>query len=56
MKYSLEQGLTQDQATRKLETVGDNALTEKKAMPWYIAFLKEMTGFFSLLLWFGAIL
>ena len=25
-------------------------------MPWYLAFLKEMTGFFSLLLWFGAIL
>jgi sodium/potassium-transporting ATPase subunit alpha len=49
-------GLTQDQATRKLDQIGENALTEKKAMPWYLAFLKEMTGFFSLLLWFGAIL
>ena len=25
-------------------------------MPWYLAFLKELTGFFSLLLWFGSIL
>eukprot|EP00344_Euplotes_crassus_P005805 CAMPEP_0196998080 /NCGR_PEP_ID=MMETSP1380-20130617/3549_1 /TAXON_ID=5936 /ORGANISM="Euplotes crassus, Strain CT5" /LENGTH=1183 /DNA_ID=CAMNT_0042414523 /DNA_START=32 /DNA_END=3583 /DNA_ORIENTATION=- len=49
-------GLTKDQATVKLETIGPNALTEKKAIPWYLAFLEEMTGFFSLLLWFGAIL
>jgi sodium/potassium-transporting ATPase subunit alpha len=48
--------LTQDQATRKIEQVGENSLTEKKSIPWYVAFLKEMTGFFSLLLWFGAIL
>ena len=25
-------------------------------MPWYLAFLKELTGFFSLLLWFGSLL
>jgi sodium/potassium-transporting ATPase subunit alpha len=48
--------LTLDQITRKLETFGENTLTEKKAMPWYIAFLKVMTGFFALLLWFGGIL
>lgn len=48
--------MTNDQATRKLDTIGENSLTEKKAMPWYCLFLKEMTGFFSLLLWFGAIL
>lgn len=40
----------------KLEQVGENSLTEKKSMPWYLAFVKEMSGFFSLLLWFGAIL
>lgn len=56
MKFSLGNGLTKDQATLKLESIGPNALTEKKAIPWYLAFLEEMTGFFSLLLWFGAIL
>lgn len=25
-------------------------------MPWYCMFIHEMTGFFSLLLWFGAFL
>jgi sodium/potassium-transporting ATPase subunit alpha len=31
-------------------------LTERKGLPWYLAFLKEMSGFFSLLLWFGGLL
>jgi sodium/potassium-transporting ATPase subunit alpha len=35
---------------------GDNALQKKEATPWYIVFLKELTGFFSLLLWGGSIL
>lgn len=48
--------MTQDKATRKLEQIGENSLTEKKGLPWYLEFIKEMTGFFSLLLWFGAIL
>ena len=33
-----------------------NILTEKDALPWYVVFIKEMTGFFSLLLWFGSAL
>lgn len=36
--------------------LGKNVLTDKDATPCYIVFLREMTGFFSLLLWFGAIL
>jgi len=31
-------------------------LTEKKGLPWYCVFLHELTGFFALLLWFGAFL
>jgi len=31
-------------------------LTERKGTPWYILLLKELTGFFALLLWAGAIL
>lgn len=35
---------------------GPNELTDKKKTPKIILFLKEQTGFFSLLLWFGAFL
>ena len=52
----IERGLTQTQADMKLEQIGDNVLSEKKSIPWYVAFLKEMTGFFALLLWFASIL
>lgn len=31
-------------------------LTEKATIPWYIVFLKEMTGFFPMLLWGGSAL
>ena len=50
------QGLSNEKAKDKFDKIGPNALTEKKGLPWYILFLKEMTGFFSLLLWAGAIL
>jgi sodium/potassium-transporting ATPase subunit alpha len=49
-------GLTREQAHTKNKTLGDNLLTEKGVIPWYIMFLKEMTGFFSLLLWGGSAL
>ncbi len=35
---------------------GPNQLEEKKGLPWYCMFAKEMTGFFSLLLWGGSLL
>jgi sodium/potassium-transporting ATPase subunit alpha len=50
------QGLSEDKATMKLEKHGKNALTEKKAKKWYVLFIEELTGFFSLLLWFGSFL
>jgi len=49
-------GLTAAQAEKRLEDEGPNDLTEKKGSPWYVNFAKEMTGFFSLLLWFGSFL
>jgi sodium/potassium-transporting ATPase subunit alpha len=49
-------GLTLDKANALLKELGENALTEKKATPWYMLLLKEFTGFFALLLWFGGIL
>ena len=49
-------GLTQDAATIKLDQVGPNALTEKKGTPWWMIILHELVKFFSLLLWFGALM
>ena len=49
-------GLTLDQANAKNQQLGDNVLTEKASIPWYIVFIKELTGFFSLLLWGGSAL
>ena len=55
-KSSKDKGLTPSQAEEKLTENGFNELTEKSAVPWYCVFLKEQTGFFSLLLWFGSFL
>jgi len=49
-------GLNKEQAKVRLDKYGENALTEKKGLPWYCVFAQELTGFFSLLLWFGSLL
>ena len=49
-------GLTQDFVDSRLRDEGDNALTERAVVPWWLLFLKQMTGFFSLLLWLGGVL
>lgn len=56
MKTSREHGLTSSAASDKFRDFGENSLTEKGATPWYVVFIREQTGFFSLLLWFGAFL
>lgn len=56
LKTSKDKGLTTQQADEKFLEFGENALTEKGAVPWYCVFIKEQTGFFSLLLWFGSFL
>ena len=56
LNTDIDRGMTKDQAATRLSDEGPNQLTEKKGLPWYCVLLKEMTGFFSLLLWFGAIL
>jgi len=55
-KTNEAKGLTTAVAAETLGQDGENALTEKKAKPWYCIFLEEQTGFFSLLLWFGSFL
>jgi len=49
-------GMTEAAAKQSLAKHGFNELSKKEEIPWYCAFAKELTGFFSLLLWFGSIL
>jgi len=51
-----EKGLTDAAAAQSMAIHGFNELKKKEEIPWYCAFAKELTGFFSLLLWFGSIL
>merc|ERR1719498_1796869 len=56
LNTSTAAGLTTAEATKRHAEYGDNALSKKDAIPWYCLFLHELTGFFSLLLWFGSFL
>jgi len=49
-------GLTSAAALAAQGQYGMNALSKKEAVPWYCLFFHELTGFFSLLLWFGSFL
>eukprot|EP00357_Protocruzia_adherens_P031132 CAMPEP_0115014404 /NCGR_PEP_ID=MMETSP0216-20121206/26055_1 /TAXON_ID=223996 /ORGANISM="Protocruzia adherens, Strain Boccale" /LENGTH=1142 /DNA_ID=CAMNT_0002384131 /DNA_START=450 /DNA_END=3878 /DNA_ORIENTATION=- len=56
LKSDQANGMEEATANKRLEEDGFNVLTEKEGLPWYCLFLKEMTGLFSLLLWFGSLL
>ena len=56
LKTNKDKGLTEDQAGAVFKEAGPNELKKKEAIPWYCLFLHELTGFFSLLLWFGSVL
>lgn len=56
LQTDLERGLSSGEVDRRIKEDGLNKLTEKPPTPWYIVFLKELTGFFSLLLWTASIL
>lgn len=49
-------GLTSAKAEQLFKEIGPNELAKKEAVPWYCLFIGELTGFFSLLLWFGSFL
>ena len=49
-------GLTPEQAEKKHAIHGDNCLKKKAKTHWFVLFIHELTGFFSLLLWFGSFL
>jgi sodium/potassium-transporting ATPase subunit alpha len=49
-------GFSDAEAKERLLKDGPNELMKKDAIPWYVTFIHELTGFFSLLLWFGSAL
>jgi sodium/potassium-transporting ATPase subunit alpha len=51
-----ETGFTDEEAKQGKVKFGANELMKKDATPWYVTFIHELTGFFSLLLWFGSFL
>jgi len=53
---NLETGLTVEAARAAHAKHGDTSLTKSEIVTWYCLFLHELTGFFSLLLWFGSFL
>lgn len=50
------EGLDSDFAMKRSQLEGENLLTIKSSNPWYVMFFKQLTGFFSLMLWGGSIL
>ena len=56
LETDVRQGLSDDEAARRLGRDGPNALTPPKVTPNWVKFLRQLLGGFSLLLWIGAIL
>ncbi|MEW5768068.1 MAG: HAD-IC family P-type ATPase [bacterium] len=48
------QGLSEEEAQRRLKLYGHNILKKIKQVPVYIKFLKNLTSLFAILLWIGA--
>jgi len=51
-----DSGLSAKQVNELFESFGPNLLTPPKQTPAWVKFVQELTGFFSILLWCGAIL
>jgi magnesium-transporting ATPase (P-type) len=56
MHCNILKGLSSKEAEYRLHQNGLNKLTEPPQTPWWIKFLKQFTGFFSVLLEIGALL
>jgi sodium/potassium-transporting ATPase subunit alpha len=48
--------MSDEAASKKIQQIGYNVLSEKKTLPWPIKLLLEFTGLFNYMLWAGAIL
>jgi len=56
LKTDIETGKNETQCAESLAQYGENVITPPPSTPEWIKFLRELTGFFSLLLWAGAVL
>jgi sodium/potassium-transporting ATPase subunit alpha len=56
LQTNVVNGLDPVEAEKRLMVVGKNCLTEKKAVPWYLKLLHELTSVFACMMWAGAIL
>ena len=56
LNSNVQAGMKTEAAMRKNEEEGDNKLPEKKKVPGWIRFLKEITNWFAIMLWVGSIL
>ena len=56
LQTNAEKGLSSKEHTRRLEQNGPNRMSPPKSIPEWLKILKNMTGFFSLLLLGGGVL
>lgn len=56
LNTDLTKGLSTDEAAKRLEQYGPNVLTPPPQQNECLKFIGHLTGFFSILLWVGAIL
>lgn len=54
--FSNDQGLDPDLAKQILKRDGPNSITPPETTPEWVRFVKNMFGWFNMLLWIGAIL
>ena len=56
LQTDLQEGLTHQEADRRLAHYGPNLLQKIRRVPWYLKLLKNFFSFFALLLWIAAAL
>lgn len=56
LETDFQNGITEDEAVKRNREFGDNKLTEKGSVPWYVKLLKEMfNNMFNDMLWIGSV-
>ncbi|HLE68117.1 MAG TPA: HAD-IC family P-type ATPase [Vicinamibacteria bacterium] len=56
LRTDLVNGLTGEEARRRLQLHGPNLLKKARRTPWYVKLLRNLFSFFAVLLWIAAIL
>jgi sodium/potassium-transporting ATPase subunit alpha len=56
LRTDLANGLSSEEAERRLRLHGSNLLEKAKRLPWYVKLLRNLFSFFAVLLWIAAAL